>query len=131
MATTPKFRIPKRIGTCADRIYKLKQEKAEAQKVVDKIDAEIKALKNHVIETLPKSNASGVAGKLARVSVVTKEKPQVKDWDAFYKHISRTKSWDLLQRRVGETAVKARWEAGKKVPGVETFQVVDISLNKL
>ena len=61
---------------------------------MDEVEAEEKALKEHIIQTLPKSEASGVAGKVARVTVVTKDVPQVKDWDAFYKYVSKTKSFD-------------------------------------
>lgn len=125
------MKLPKTIGACADRLYKLKEEKAKAQAAVKKIDDEVKAIKEHVINELPKSEASGVAGKVARVSVVKKEVPSVEDWDAFYKYVSRTKSFDLLQRRLSAPAIKERWEAGKKVPGVDHFTVVDISLNKL
>ena len=95
-----------------------------------KTKAEEKALKEHIINNLPKSD-SGAAGKVARVSVVTKDVPQVKDWDAFYKYVSRTKSFDLLQRRLSDAAIKERWENKKQVPGVEAFTVVSVSLNKV
>ena len=125
------MKFPKTIGACADQLFKLRQKRIDMQKEVDEVAEEEKALKEHIIETLPKSQASGVAGKLARVSVVTKPVPQVEDWEAFYKHVARTKSFDLLQRRVSDGAVKERWEAGKKVPGVKVFNAVTISLNKL
>lgn len=125
------FKIPKTLGACADRLYETRQKRLAMQKEVDEVEAEEKALREHIIQTLPKSEASGVAGKVARVTVVTKDVPQVKDWDAFYKYVSRTKSFDLLQRRLGETAVKERWENGKKIPGVEAFTVVSVSLNKV
>ena len=64
----PVYVPPKTIGACADRLYELKELKSEAQKVVDKIEEERKALERHVIETLPKSAALGVAGKVARVT---------------------------------------------------------------
>lgn len=101
------------------------------QKKVDEIAAEETALKNHIIENLPKSEASGVAGKLARVTVVTKQVPQVKDWDAFYKYVKKTGSFDLMQKRLTDAAIKERWEAGKEVPGVEHFNAVSVSINKV
>lgn len=126
-----KFKFPKALGACADRVYTLRQQRLEAQKAVDLIEAEEKALKEHIINTLPKSETTGVAGKLARVTVVKKDVPQVKDWDAFYKHVKKTGDFDLLQRSLTKTAVEARWEAGKKIPGVEAFKAVSLSINKV
>lgn len=127
----PKFKFPKTLGACADKVYELREKRLAAQKAVDAIEAEEKALKEHIINTLPKSEANGVAGKLARVTVVTKQVPQVKDWTAFWKGFNKSKDTDLLQRSVSKAAVEARWEAGKKIPGVEAFQVVTLSINKV
>lgn len=125
------FKFPKALGACADRLYLLRAKRLEEQKKVDAIAAEEKALREHIINTLPKSEASGVAGKVARVTVVTKEVPQVKDWDLFYKYIKKTGQFDLMQRRLTDGAIKERWENGKEVPGVEHFQAVTISMNKV
>lgn len=127
----PKFKFPKAMGACADRLYQLRQKRLEMQREVDKVAAEESALNEHIINTLPKSEASGVAGKLARVTVVTKQIPQVKDWDAFYKYVKKTGQFDLMQRRIAGAAIKERWEAGKEVPGVEHFNAVSISINKV
>lgn len=130
-ATLPKFKPPKQLGICADMLYTLRQQRFEKQKEVDALASQEKALKEHIINTLPKSEASGVGGKLARVTVVTKDVPQVKDWDAFYKHVKKTGQFELLQRRLTVSAIQERWEDGKEVPGVEHFTVVDVSINKL
>lgn len=126
-----KYKFPKAMGACADRLFELREKRLEEQKKVDLIEAEEKAIKEHIIQNLPKSEASGVAGKLARVTVITKQIPQVQDWDKFYTYVAKTKSFDLLQRRLTDTAVKERWEAGKKVPGVESFNAVTLSINKV
>lgn len=127
----PKYKFPKAMGVCADRLYQLRQKRLEMQKEVDKVAAEEAALKEYIINTLPKSEASGVAGKLARVTIVAKVVPQVKDWDAFYKYVKKTGQFDLMQRRISDGAIKERWEAGKEIPGVEHFNVVSVSINKV
>jgi len=131
MAIGVKYKFPKALGACADKLFELRNKRLAEQKKVDEIAAEESALKNHIIENLPKSEASGVAGKLARVTVVTKQIPQVKDWDAFYKYIKKTGSFDLMQKRLTDAAIKERWEAGKEVPGVEHFNAVSVSINKV
>ncbi len=125
------FKFPKTLGACADRVYQLRQQRLTAQKVVEGIQAEETALREHLIATLPKSQASGVAGKLARVTIETKVVPQVADWPKFYAYVKKTGSFDLLQRRLTDGAVKERWEAGQKIPGVQTFNAVTVSINKV
>lgn len=127
----PKFKLPKTLGACADQLFTVRQQRLEIQKQIDELQAQESALKEHIINTLPKSEASGVAGKLARVTVVTKQVPQIKDWDAFYKHVKKTGDFELMQRRLADTAIKERWEAGKEVPGVEHFNAVTVSINKV
>lgn len=131
MADKQGFKIPKSIGACADRLYQCQNERYELQKLVDNLKEEETALKDHIINTLPKSEASGVSGKLARVSVYTKPVPQAKDWSKIYAYIKKTGSFDLLQRRLAEKAISDRFEAGKKIPGVEIFNAVAVSINKL
>lgn len=131
MATAKAFKFPKTIGACADRVYELRAKRLAAQKEVDAIEEEEKALKEHIINTLPKSETSGVAGKVARVTVVVKEVPQVKDWDLFWKSFNKSKDRDLLARSVNKAAIEARWENGKKVPGVEPFRAVSLSVTKV
>lgn len=130
-AKPSKFKIPKTVGACADLLLELRGKKAVQQKIVDDIDEQIKALQAHLIETLPKSDQTGAVGKVAKALVKVTQEPAVQDWDAFYGHVAKTKSWDLLQRRVSAPAVKERWESGKQVPGVGTFPVVKVSVTKL
>lgn len=125
------YKFPKALGACADKLYELREKRLAMQKAVDEVEAEEKALKEHLIQTLPKSEAGGVAGKLCRVTIVKKKVPQVKDWDKFYAHIKKTGQFDLLGRTVGAAAIKERWEAGKIVPGVENFEAISISINKV
>ena len=126
-----KYKFPKQLAVCADRIYQLREERLAKKREVDELEAEEKALKEHVIKNLPKSEASGVAGKIARVAAITKEVPQVKDWDLFHKHVKKTGEFDLLQRRLTDSAIQERWDAGKKIPGVESFTVVTLSITKV
>jgi hypothetical protein len=119
------------MGACADMLYELKAKRLAGQKLVDEVEAEEKALKAHIIDTLPKSEASGVAGAIARVTVVTRDEPQIEDADLLHKYIVKSKRWDFIQNRLSPAAIKEVWEAGKEVPGVKRFQVVTLSLNKV
>lgn len=125
------FKIPKQLGLCADLLYKTKTARLAAQKVVDELARQESLLKQHLIDTLPKGEASGVSGKVARVSIGSKDVPQAENWDLLYAYIKKTNSFDLLQRRLSDAAVGERLDAKVKIPGIKLFKVVTVSLNKL
>lgn len=125
------FKLPKTLGACADLLFTTRQKRLELQKLVDACSEQEKSLKEHIINTLPKSEATGIAGTLCRVTVVVKTVPSVKNWDDLYAYIKRTSSFELLQRRVVESAVVERWENNKEIPGVERFNAAVVSISKL
>lgn len=132
MAIKKSYKFPKSLAVCADKYYQLRQQRLAMQKKVDEIEAEEKAYKNHLIDNVPKSEATGVQGKIARVTIVTREEPQVKDEEAFRKYLAKTKRWDLAYKlRPSAPAIRELWEDGKVIPGVEKFNVVTVSLNKV
>lgn len=126
----PAFKFPKSMGVCADRLYALRAKRIEEAKKLDLMIAEESALKDHIIEHLPKSEQTGASGKVANVKVVTKEIPVVEDWDKFYAFVRKSKRTDLLQKRLAEGAIQEILDAGKKVDGIGTFNKVTLSLTK-
>lgn len=129
-AKEKEFKIPKALGQAADLLYETRQARLDLQKAVEELQKQETLLKEHFINTLPISQASGVSGKAGVVKVVPKEVYQVKDWDLFYKHVKRTGDFDLLQRRLADAAYKERLEAGKTVPGIEKFMTKTVSITK-
>lgn len=125
------FKLPKSLAACADLYADLRDKRLEMQKEVDKVKEQEQQVKDYLINNLPKSEASGIAGKHHRVTVVTKVEPAVEDWQAFWKGFKANRDADMLTKKLNSAAVKARWEEGKTVPGVGTFTNVTLSLNKL
>jgi ribosomal protein L29 len=122
--------VPKTLGACVDRLYKLRQERAKHTKKADEIKKQITELKTHLIDCIGKSDAEGVTGRTARVRVLPKTVATVKDWDKFWAYIRRHKAHHLMQRRVASPAVLELWEDGKQVPGVEAYHYKDVSCTK-
>jgi uncharacterized lipoprotein YmbA len=129
--TAPEFKVPESLATCADLLYTTREARLLIEKQAEALKSRETQLREHLIANLPKSEATGVAGQVARATIVTKIEPAVEDWDAFYKYVARTKSWDMLQRRISAPAIRARWEAKKVVGGVGTVTVTSVSLNKV
>jgi len=129
--TIKTFSVPKNPGACADLLYKTREKRLQATKIVDELKEQETKIKDYLIATLPKSDSTGVAGKFAMVRVVVEQIPQVEDRDLFYAHIKKTGSFELLTRALNRKSVEERWLAGKKVPGVGTYTNVKVSSTKL
>lgn len=125
------FKVPKTAAACADLLYTTRQARLEKQKEVDALADQESAIKEALINALPKGEATGVAGKIARVSIKTKEVPQADDWTSIQAYVKKHDAFDLFQRRLSDTAVKERWLAGEEIPGVAHFNKVEVSCVKV
>ena len=124
-------RFPKKIGDIPDLYYETKQRRLEMAKVVRELEKQEKFLRQFVIDNVPKSNTTGVAGHIAKVQIIPKSTPQCKDWDKLYAFILKTRRLEMLQRRLSIEAINEYIDAGKNVPGIEIFNYKDVSLTKL
>ena len=87
-------------------------------------------MEDTLINELPKNDITGASGSLARCEVVTTSHASVTDWALLYQYIKERDAWDLLQRRVSDTAWRGRLEEGAEVPGVGTYNRVAVKLYK-
>lgn len=132
----PALKVPKSLAACADLLYTTKAERLAEQKKVNEIAEDEKALKNYLIDQLPKGDASGVAGKLARATIVKQDVPRITDEELLLKAIKKApKKWGHLLKQVVDTELLAEIleRDGQKglPPGVGTFTVIKVSLNKV
>ena len=123
--------IPGTLGAAVDRLYTTRQTRLEETREIDGMKAYETAIKEHLIETLPKDDASGVTGLLARAQISSKKVPSVKDWTAFFAYVKENDAWDLLAKRVNDTAVAERWDNGETIPGIDAFVLTSVSITKL
>lgn len=129
------MKFPKAAGACADLLFKMKEERRKAETKIDAMKALESALEDHLIQTLPKAEASGIAGKLASVKITISPVPTVDaekgGWEEVYGYVAKSKNFQIFQRRLSNEAVKELWEQGVKIPGVTSFNKVKVSLTKL
>lgn len=138
--TPVELRIPKSLGACADLLFDLKEARLLAQKVVDAFEAQEKALKEHLINNVPKGD-KGAIGSHHKVVIKRDETPRIGDDTAFYAWVKKAGAFDVLQRSLNAKAIAERLEAqpiidkktGKRkpLPGVEMFPIVKVSLTKV
>jgi hypothetical protein len=124
------MKFPKTLGACVDVLYKTREQRLKAQKEVDDTKAKEEALKQYILANLVKQDSNKFGGKLATATISRRTCAHVTDWDTFFPWVAETNSWDMVQKRVNDTAYRARLDENVEVPGVEPFEVVSINLTK-
>lgn len=130
MTPEGEFVLPSDQGELVDLLYRARERRLEMQRETERVEKLENQIKAHFVETLS-ANSTGLAGRVARVQVETKLVPTIENSDKLFAYVKRTGAFELLQRRLNETSVKERWEAGKEVPGVAAFHAKKISCVKL
>jgi hypothetical protein len=118
------------LGESIDTLYRKRAERLEVEKGVKVLKAEELALRVHIKQLLDKVSLEGGKGAIATASIMYDVDPVAKDWTAIYEFIRENDAFDMLQRRLSSTAIKARWDSGLVIPGIEKFDNWDLSLTK-
>lgn len=124
------MKMPTTIGATIDLLFKLREQRKEIEAKAAAVKDQEAALESHLMNNFDKSGLDGAKGKLATASITYSDVANVTDWDAVYKHIVKTKSFDLLQKRISVTACRERWADKKVVPGVEINTISTLRLTK-
>ena len=102
-------------------------EQNRTLEILEKAEAHAK---NEVITQMQHEGSTVFGASKGTVTLQKKIKPTATDWSKVWEYIFETKAQDLVQKRLGEAAIKARWEDGVKIPGVEEFIVFDLTVGK-
>jgi hypothetical protein len=125
------------LGARADLLYELrnvvKLVPGLAAPFDDAVSPAIKTLEDAFIEDLKVGEASGVQGMAARVQVTESVVPVVEQdgWPKFYTFIRKNNAFELLNRSINREAVRERWDAKKRIPGITAFHAKKVSCTKL
>jgi hypothetical protein len=119
------------ISELIEEIVKVKSQRSS----LSLMDAEM-AKKLHVLEK-DLMQAMNMAGTVKAASdsghsckMEQKPYPAIVDWNAFYEFVSKTNSYDLLHKRLSNTAFRDRWAAGEEIPGTSQSQVWELTVTK-
>ena len=120
----------KAMANLADKWWELRALRLAADKKVAEMKAEENQAKNALILSLGNNKVGAVGGAEVTVTLNTKIKPVANDWQKVWDWATEHEAGDLFQRRLSESAVKARWEDGIVIPGIEEYPVDDLSYTK-
>jgi hypothetical protein len=123
--------LPPSIGLCADLYSDVRALRLMMEKEVEAVKARENEIREHIISNLSKSDDTGAAGKRYRAQIVMKEVPKIADWTKLTGYILANDAFDLIQKRLSDTAVTGRWEAGELVPGVDKMNIPSVSITKI
>lgn len=131
--------MAKKIGTLINQMGSWR-EKEEAQRAIvkreqeklDKIRARKQLVADEILNTLPGQQIDGAMGKAYTAEFNEKEKPTVVDWNKVYNFIYENDCFDLLCKKINESAWKElREELNiKRIPGIKPFKHKSITLRK-
>ena len=124
------LRVPATLGACADLLYRLRADRLKLTAQVEALKQQEKRLGDHLSKNLKADDAVGVIGRVAQVTMHSADVGKAVDWDAFYAHVRKTGHFDLLERRLSNSALRERWAAEEAIPGITPQKIFSLSVTK-
>jgi hypothetical protein len=119
------------LGLAIDHLVELRAKKTEAQHVADKLKVAYGELEEDIRKELKKLGLDKGSGRKGTAAVRKLTVANVKDWDAFWKWIAKTKNFHLIQQRVSDPAYREVLALKGMIPGTEPFEKETLSLTTL
>ena len=120
------------LGSLIDKLNALREKRrviAEQDKI---LEGDYKALEEVLLGRLDAEGMAKATGKTATISVTTNVVANIVDFDKVCAYVSRTKNWQLFQRRISDPAFRELLEMkGKEIPGLEAFSKKRLNLRAL
>ena len=88
------------------------------EKEVELIKEAEEELKKTIITKFKEQGLKALGADNGIVKMSSTDEPKAENWDEIWNYIKETGEFDLLHKRLTNTAVKARWEDGVLIPGV-------------
>lgn len=114
--------MAKKLGNVVKKFLSVKSKIKAKSREIEELKSEAFKMELELIISMETEKLSRFdVESLGSVTLKTPTIGVVKEWDKFYKFIKKNNAFELLQKRIGQTAFGEYLEANKKVPGVETM----------
>src|ERR1019366_7754792 len=124
-------KVPANVGAAIDALDALRTRRKALEMQAKVIASQEAHFENEIFKKFKKSELEGARGKVMQASIERTVVPTLVDPKKLYAYIRKTGEFDLLHQRLGARAVQERWNAGKTVPGVGTFNKISLHLTKV
>lgn len=118
------------LGNLADQLHAKRADRLAADKVASQLKSEEHALQYELIAEMEESSLSSIGGKECIIKRKVKQRAIAADWPEFYAFIKEHDAFDLLHKRITDSAVLLRLEDGVEVPGVSLLDYSTITYSK-
>lgn len=114
-----------------EQYYTLRERRLAIQREADSLEQQERDTLYEITKRWDFCNVevSGTKGGY-KYKGVRKDTVVAVDWGNILSYIKETGEVDLLQKRLTESAVKARWDAGRTIPGVEKSLKWAVAISK-
>ena len=119
------------IGVKIDKLHALREDKRLLEAQVKKLEEEAAALELELISQMDKEKVSKSSSSRATVSITDSVKPNVENWDDFYKYIHKNKYYHLLERRPAVLACREILDSKGKIPGIVPYKMRKLNLRSI
>lgn len=119
------------IGSMIDNLDKIRDKKRGLDEQVKNLEAQYRELTEKILDRMASENMPKASGRRATVSRSETIVGQLEDWEALTKYISRTKNFQLFERRISAAAFRELFEKKGEVPGVKPFTKVTLKHTSL
>lgn len=119
------------IGTMIDNLDKIREKKRALDEQVKVLESDYRQLTEQILERMASENMPKASGRKATVSRSETLVGQLEDWEALTKYISRTKNFQLFERRISAAAFRELFEKKGDVPGIKPFTKITLKHTSL
>ncbi len=119
------------LSKLVDQFHNARTVRLAADKAARDLKSSENRLKEQILHEMLDQDCGFAAGMEVRVKLQTKSKPQAADWNLVHQYMVDNDAMDLVQKRLHEGAIKARLDDGVEIPGIEFYEVNDLSVAKL
>ena len=119
------------LGAEIDSLWALREKKRTAEEAVKKIEGDIATLELELLTRLDAEGLDKASGQRGTVSIGETIVGTIEDWDDFTKYVAKTRNFQLLHRRVTDTAYRELLSMGRSVPGIKPFTKRKINLRTI
>lgn len=123
--------VVRTIGETIDEIFAMRELKRAAAAEEKKHGEAIALLEIELLALLDAQKTDAGRGKFASVTISEVSTGNVLDWEEVWPWMSRTKQWQLVQKRISDPSYRELRKMGKVIPGIQDFTKRNVNVRVL
>ena len=118
------------LGNLADQLHAKRDDRLAADKIAAALKSEEYSLQQTLISEMEENDLSSIGGTECIIKRSVKERAIAGDWPAIQAFIVEHDAFDLLHKRLTDSAILLRRDDGVEVPGVTLMEYSKITYSK-